>query len=270
MPRVPEPEVMDDCGEVEAYSSSAAQSYLSSIDDAFVERALSLVRDSARLHSDGRALDIGAGPGQIVLKLARRLPAWQFIGIDRSPNMAREAMAARAANGGATAAVTTAAATNAAANDVTLVQAASGRPRQASSPAREAPHNAQSKIDFLIADGAELPFADGMFDLVTCNSVLHHLANPSRVLSEIARVTKRPTGAILVRDLRRPPPLLIPLHVRWYGRHYSGLMYKLYGDSVRAAYTPRELSHMLQSAPLRGARIFVEGRTHLGFERPAT
>jgi hypothetical protein len=46
-------------------------------------------------------------------------------------------------------------------------------------------------------------------------------------------------------------------------------MYKLYCDSVRAAYTPQELAALLQSSPLRDARMFTLGHTHLGFARQA-
>ena len=86
---------MDDSAEVEAYSSAAAQAYLDKIDDTFVEHVLRLVRGRER----GRALDIGSGPGQIVIKLAKRLPLWRFVGAERSPNMVAEANAHLAAVG---------------------------------------------------------------------------------------------------------------------------------------------------------------------------
>ncbi len=232
LPRVPEPEVMDDSGEVEAYSSAAAQAYLNKIDDTFVEHAERLLRGRALLAETGHALDIGCGPGQIVLKLAQRLPGWRFTGVDRSANMVRQALAARdhaVPRGG---------------GELT------------------------ARVDFRVADGSKLPFADGTFDLVLCNSVLHHLEQPARLLVEMARVAA-PGGAILLRDLRRPSRPACPLHVRWHGRHYSGLMYKLYCDSVRAAYQPEELAALLRASPLRDARIFTLGRTHLGFERAA-
>ena len=95
LPRVPEPEVMDASGEVEAYSTAAAQSYLEKIDDTFVVHALRLLRGRESRPTGGRALDIGCGPGQIVLKLAQRLPGWQFTGLDRSANMVREVLSAR-------------------------------------------------------------------------------------------------------------------------------------------------------------------------------
>jgi ubiquinone/menaquinone biosynthesis C-methylase UbiE len=232
LPRVPEPEVMDDRGEVEAYSSASAQDYLARIDDTFVEHAERLLRGRCSPGKAGRALDIGCGPGQIVLKLARRLPGWHFAGLDRSANMVRQAIAAR-------------------------VQAA-----------QRADGNLASRVLFLTGDGGALPFADGSFHLVVCNSVLHHLEQPGRLFAEMARVAA-PGGAMLLRDLRRPSRPAYPLHVRWHGRRYSGLMYKLYCNSVRAAYRPEELAGLLRASPLQDARIFTLGRTHLGFECPA-
>jgi ubiquinone/menaquinone biosynthesis C-methylase UbiE len=236
LPRVPEPEVMDDAGEVEAYSDSAAQEYLSKIDDSFVLHALRVVGAPRAVPDSGRALDIGTGPGQIVRKLARYLPGWEFVGVDRSPSMICEALA--------------------------------GPKHWKDDSANEDGEDQDpgTRVEFLLADGGRLPFGDASFDLVICNSVLHHFERPGLLLAEIARVA-RPTGAILLRDLRRPSRLAYPLHVRWYGRHYNRLMYKLYCDSVRAAYTPEELAAMSKAETSLNARVFIRGRTHLGLER---
>src|SRR5580658_8157011 len=144
LPRVPEPEVMDDAGEVEAYSSSAAQMYLGKIDDTLVSHALKLVANMRAANVAGIALDIGTGPGQIAIKLASYLPGWLIIGVDRSPNMIRTALATRSAP--------------------------PTSPRPGSKPA---------ELEFLVADGNRLPFGDGIFDLVLCNSVLHHFEDPA-------------------------------------------------------------------------------------------
>lgn len=246
LPRRPEPEVMDDAEEVEAYASPAAQAWLDRVDDTFVEHALRLVAGRPA----GTALDVGCGPGQIVLKLAQRLPGWHFIGVDRAANMLRQAEVA--------------------------LRKTVGAQHACPEHSRRAAPDLLPRVQFLRADGNRLPFPDASFDLVTSNSVLHHLAEPLRVLAEIARVAK-PGAAILLRDLRRPSRLAFPLHVRWYGRHYSGLMYKLYCDSVRSAYTAAELGALLARSPLGAAAdgaapasVFLHGRTHLGIECPAS
>src|SRR5271167_253228 len=223
LPRVPEPEEMDDLAEVEAYASAAAQAHLDAIDDTFVEHAVRLLAGRER----GRALDIGTGPGQIVIKLARRLTRWKFVGVDRSPGMIAQAQANLASAGSEVA----------------------------------------GRVEFQVADGNRLPFPDSSFDLVLCNSVLHHLAEPEKLLSEIARLAS-PSGAILLRDLRRPGRFAYPLHIRWHGRHYSGVMYRLYCDSVRSAYTVPELKRLLDSAALARTRVFEHHSTHIGLERP--
>ncbi len=122
----------------------------------------------------------------------------------------------------------------------------------------------EDRVTFQQANGGQLPFAPCTFDIVLSNSVLHHLSKPSKVLEEMLRVTKA-DGMVLVRDLRRPSRLAYPLHVRWYGRHYSGIMKRLFEDSVRAAYTPDELVDMLGRSGMSTADIFLHDRSHMGF-----
>ena len=125
-----------------------------------------------------------------------------------------------------------------------------------------------SRVQFQIADAKRLPFPDTHFDLVICNSLLHHVADPLATLNELDRVV-RPQGAILLRDLRRPSALAFSLHVSWFGRHYRGLMKKLFTDSVRAAYTEEELQLLLEQSRISGGRVFRKGRSYIGIERIA-
>src|SRR5438067_1280728 len=245
LPRSPEPEVMSDADEVEAYASAAAQAYLDSIDNTLVQQVLLLGAECGIL-GNGKAdagtqpaasaescrnctptvrlLDLGTGPGTIPLKIARRCPDLGVVGIDRSPNMIRVAQQSAAQQGLA------------------------------------------DRAFFFVGDASRLAFRAESFEMVISNSLLHHLPQPISVLNEMARVVK-PAGLVLLRDLRRPSRLAFPLHVRWYGRYYSGLMSKLYFDSVRAAYTDRELAELLRRSALADARVFFHGRTHLGFIR---
>ena len=136
--------------------------------------------------------------------------------------------------------------------------------------AREAAEEAgvADRLDFRVGDGKSLPLSEQSFDLVLCNSLLHHLPAPLALLNEISRLV-RPGGAILLRDLRRPSRLEFPLHALWFGRHYSGVMSQLYRDSLQAAYTRAELECLLRRSQLAGARVFRTGRTHIGIQREA-
>jgi SAM-dependent methyltransferase len=58
-----------------------------------------------------------------------------------------------------------------------------------------APENAR----FVEGDATQLPFEYGMFDIVGCLRLLHHVRRPELVVSELARVT-RPGGRMLVMD----------------------------------------------------------------------
>lgn len=124
------------------------------------------------------------------------------------------------------------------------------------------------RLEFRVGDAGSLPFPERSFDVVLCNSVLHHLPAPLALFNEFSRVVK-PGGAILLRDLRRPSRLEFPFHAGWFGRHYSGVMSRLYRDSLRAAYTRAELDDLLHRSKLTGARVFRTGRTHIGIERAA-
>ena len=97
LPRVPEAEVMDDSSEVEAYSLRSRAS-IPRQNRRYFRRTR--VCASLKGKERGRALDIGTGPGQIVLKLARRLKLWKFVGVDRSANMIAQARSNLAAASG--------------------------------------------------------------------------------------------------------------------------------------------------------------------------
>lgn len=124
----------------------------------------------------------------------------------------------------------------------------------------------EKQVTFQRGDATKIPFDDYTFDMVLCNSVLHHVSDPLQLFNEINRVVK-PGGAILLRDLRRPLIGLFHLHVMWFGRYYNSLLKKLYTVSVRASYTKGELAQILFASNIKGAAVFTRGITHLGIQR---
>jgi ubiquinone/menaquinone biosynthesis C-methylase UbiE len=90
MQRTPEPELMDAPEQARAY----AEADFSEPNHLFVEHFLKLLDDR---HGDS-LIDLGCGPGDICLRLARALPGWQIVGLDAGPNMLAMAEAAVSAS----------------------------------------------------------------------------------------------------------------------------------------------------------------------------
>lgn len=79
MDRVLEPEVMDDPEQVRAY----AEADFTEENQGFVDRFRAYFPDMA----EGHILDLGCGPGDIPVRLARALPGCRITGIDASQPM---------------------------------------------------------------------------------------------------------------------------------------------------------------------------------------
>jgi ubiquinone/menaquinone biosynthesis C-methylase UbiE len=223
LPRVPEPEEMDDAGEVASYTSAAAERHLDAIDNTFVEHLLRLLPSGGAGRSDW-ALDIGTGPAQIPLKILARVPSLRMVAMDRAPNM---------------------------------LATARRNAQQA---------GISERLLLLRGDGHALPFRDGAFAAVLCNSMLHHARDPVLLLREMFRVAA-PGAVVLLRDLRRPSRPLLSWHLWRHGRRYHGEMRRLFNASVRAAYTMDELEEFLRKAGTHGANVFRYRGAHLGIER---
>jgi len=94
--RTPEPELMDSQPQVDAYASAD----FSASNQWFVDQLLDQIRDqSSRRPEQGRLVDLGCGPGDICIRLARALPGWRIEGLDAGANMLAEARRAVALAG---------------------------------------------------------------------------------------------------------------------------------------------------------------------------
>ncbi|MGB0514903.1 MAG: class I SAM-dependent methyltransferase [Wenzhouxiangellaceae bacterium] len=84
--RTPEPELMDSIDQVTAYAeadfSSANQWLVDDLLERFQPRP-----------ERGRLIDLGCGPGDICMRVARALPEWQIEGLDAGANMLARARA---------------------------------------------------------------------------------------------------------------------------------------------------------------------------------
>jgi len=79
MDRQSEPEYMDEAEEAAAY----ARADFGDVNQAFVDRLLELSGSRTK----ATALDLGTGPGDVPIRLARQRPAWRIAALDASPAM---------------------------------------------------------------------------------------------------------------------------------------------------------------------------------------
>ncbi|MEX0587802.1 MAG: class I SAM-dependent methyltransferase [Cyanobium sp.] len=223
MERIPEPELMDGAAQVRAY----AEADFGASDQAMVERLFLLCGGDL----GARLVDLGCGPGNISVRLARRWPLATVFGIDGSARMLAVA-----------------------------------RQRVAALPQDQA-----ARLEFqqaLLPLAAPGPMA-ASFSAVVCNSLLHHLHDPLVLWQAVAQLAA-PGACIYVRDLRRPasPEALEALVLEQMVGAPAVLCHD-YRASLHAAFTPKEveqqveragLAAQLQVAPLQERYLEVWGR----------
>ncbi|MDB5390625.1 MAG: UbiE/COQ5 methyltransferase [Planctomycetaceae bacterium] len=101
------------------------------------------------------------------------------------------------------------------------------------------------RIALELVDAKSLPYADGCFDWVISNSIIHHIPKPLFSLGEMLRVLA-PGGLLFVRDLLRPVdlPTLIDL-VQTYAGTANAHQRQMFDDSLHAALSLDEIQEML-------------------------
>lgn len=92
-----------------------------------------------------------------------------------------------------------------------------------------------------------LPYADGAFDAVISNSIIHHIPEPATAFAEMVRVCK-PGGLIFLRDLFRPANLeTLQQLVKMYAGEANDHQRALFAASLHAALTVDEVRSMVQA-----------------------
>ncbi|MDP6423598.1 MAG: class I SAM-dependent methyltransferase [Planctomycetota bacterium] len=118
-------------------------------------------------------------------------------------------------------------------------------------------------IRLMPSDAKQLPFADGQFDGVFSNTILHHVADPVAYFAEAARVLKS-GGALVIRDLVRPPDTAqAQAIVDTYAASETEYARKLFYDSLLAAYTMDEVRALLDMAGVSSAQVAATSDRHL-------
>lgn len=116
--------------------------------------------------------------------------------------------------------------------------------------ARAAPTLGARPMEFVEGSAEALPFADARFDLVTCQTVLMHVADPRVVIREFFRVLK-PGGLVLLSEP-------------------CNLANTLIRDSVTSAFPPDRVARMAEfhATVSAGRRDLGEGDDSIGDHIP--
>lgn len=126
------------------------------------------------------------------------------------------------------------------------------------------PH--RDRVELRLGDAKALDAADGSFDTVFSNTILHHMHDPRPFLREAARVL-RPGGALLIRDLYRPASqaavdALVAAHAATAGPTGRELL----RASLRAAFTPDELRALADECGLAAADLVIDSDRHMSLQ----
>ncbi len=125
--------------------------------------------------SSGRVLDVGTGPGHLLIEIAKQNPNLDLTGCDLSRKMLMIAKQSLERNG---------------------MKCAEGLTDPVATAA-----NTNTGIRLVRADVRELPFSNDAFDLVVSTISMHHWRDPARGIKECLRVIA-PGGRCWIYDLR--------------------------------------------------------------------
>jgi SAM-dependent methyltransferase len=206
--RILEPEVMDTASEAEDYNAMDH----SAVNRAFVDDFFAALRTVAPVaNRPWRIFDAGTGTALIPLELVGRNVPVEITAADLAEEML----------------------------------AVARRNIAAALPNAETQTPNAAKIELIRADCKALSFADGSFDAVISNSIVHHIPEPIRVLRECWRIL-RLGGLLFVRDLMRPADLaeldrLVETHAASANAHGR----QMFRDSLHAALTVEEIGKLL-------------------------
>jgi ubiquinone/menaquinone biosynthesis C-methylase UbiE len=119
-------------------------------------------------------------------------------------------------------------------------------------------------------DAKALPYGDGSFPAVISNSIVHHIPEPRRVLSEMVRVLAT-GGTLFIRDLLRPQDeSTLNRLVSTYAGTASESQRVMYSASLRAALTLDEVRELVKpfGIPKSAAAQTSDRHWTLAFQRP--
>lgn len=215
--RILEPEVMG--GECDALEYAAIDNR--AVNEEFVARALELAPAA------GSVLDLGTGPADISILLARSHPGLEILAVDLGEHMLELARA-------------------------NVRQAGLGE-----------------RVRIARADAKATRLEAGSFDMIVCNSVVHHIPEPDTLFREVQRLA-RPGGGIFIKDLQRPESRAeLEQLVNTYARDCTEHQRRTFFDSLHAGLTAEEVTAICRHLAFSDVVVSRCSDRHWSLERRA-
>lgn len=127
--------------------------------------------------------------------------------------------------------------------------------------------NLSDRVEILKLDAKATGFAPASFDMVICNSLVHHIPDPLSLFAEIKRITK-PGAGIFIKDLKRPETKAeLQYLVDTYAAGCSPYQRRIFGDSLHAALTAEEVKDMCDMVGLTDVKVEVCSDRHWSISR---
>lgn len=126
------------------------------------------------------------------------------------------------------------------------------------------------RIELQLCDAKAMPFADGRFEAVISNSIVHHIPEPETVFREMARLVA-PGGTLFIRDLVRPVDQgRLQAIVERYAGSAPPVARKLFEESLWAALTVTEVQEIVRPLGLPASCVGMTSDRHwtLVWKRP--
>lgn len=120
-----------------------------------------------------------------------------------------------------------------------------------------AKNNLSPKVNIVVGDAQNLPFADNSFDIITSTLAFHHFPKPDKAISEFHRVLK-PNGVMIVADARRDCSSFVWSMVGFVTRHIVPKPLRFANEpfgSFQAALTVDESKEIMNKSTFTGFKI---------------
>ncbi len=126
------------------------------------------------------------------------------------------------------------------------------------------------RVELELCDAKAMTYADGGFEAVISNSIVHHIPEPAKVLREMVRLVA-PGGTLFVRDLVRPVDgARLKSIVARYAGDAPEIARKLFEESLMAALTVAEVQAIVEPLGLPKSCVGMTSDRHwtLVWKRP--